>query len=68
VQLLLGNSVPYGTWQKAKGEMQNLVTAGSAAQQSRSSDFSKGITGYQPLSEGALYMRLALLPAEGIGG
>lgn len=35
---------------------------------SQHTDFSKGITGYQPVSEGALQMRLALLPGEGVTG
>lgn len=39
---------------------------GSAAQHSQHTDFSKGIAGYQPLSEGALYTRLALVLAGGM--
>lgn len=39
---------------------------GSAAQHSQHTGFSKGIAGYQPLSEGALYTRLALVLAGGM--
>lgn len=46
---------PSSPWDLAKGHRwKKLVTAGSAAQQSPSAEFSNGITGYQPAWGGSL--------------
>lgn len=59
---------PRSPWDLAKSQGWNVKFSNSgicSTTASQHTDFSKGITGYQPLSEGALYTRLALVLAGG---
>lgn len=60
---------PRSPWDLAKSQGWNIKFSNSgicSTTLSQHTDFSKGITGYQPLSEGALYMRMALVLARGM--
>lgn len=57
---------PTSPWDLAKSQGWNVKFSNSgicSTTLSQHTDFSKGIAGYQPLSEGALYTRLALVLA-----